>query len=88
MLNTGAGNKHRAARLIGAFGGAHWPLKGFQLGPDLATIRARFERDPFAAEVATGRVLSVDRALDQAPADTPRTLTRTYLRPASTRSLR
>jgi predicted ATPase/DNA-binding CsgD family transcriptional regulator len=76
MLEAGAGNERRAARLIGALGEGTgsvtgWPLEGFQLGPDLAAMRARFKHEPFAAEVVGGRTLSVDQALDEALADTP-----------------
>jgi len=80
MLEAGARQERRAARLLGAFEAqtgsisvTGWPLEGFQLGPDLATMRARFEHEPFASEVARGRTLSVDQALNEALADTPHT---------------
>jgi hypothetical protein len=77
MLEAGAGQDRRAARLLGVFeaSGGHaagWPLEGFCLGPDLATLRARFEQEPLAAALAEGRTLTVDQALDEALADAPR----------------
>jgi predicted ATPase/DNA-binding CsgD family transcriptional regulator len=75
MLEAGAGQDRRAARLLGVFeaSGGHaagWPLEGFCLGPDLATLRARLAHEPFAAALAEGRTLTVDQALDEAlPAD-------------------
>jgi len=79
MLEAGARQELRAARLLGAFE-AHtgsatvtgWPLEGFSLGPDLATMRVQFEREPYASALAEGRMLSVDQALEEALADTPR----------------
>jgi hypothetical protein len=74
-LEAGSGHDRRAARLVGAFqagGGkeagsyaAGWPLEGFHLGPELATLRARCEHEPLAA----GRPLTVDQALDEALAE-------------------
>jgi non-specific serine/threonine protein kinase len=76
LFEAGCRHDRGAARLLGAFEAAGatfvgWPLEGFRLGPDLATLRARFEHEPFAAEVARGRTMSVDQALDEALADTP-----------------
>lgn len=76
MLEAGAGHDRRAARLLGAFeaSGGHaagWPLDGYQLGPDLATIRLRLEREACATAIAEGRTLTVDQALDEALADAP-----------------
>ena len=45
--------------------------RGSSLGPDLATLRARLEHEPFAAALAAGRTLTVDQALDEALADAP-----------------
>ena len=77
MLEAGGGHDRRAARLLGAFeasGGSKggWPLEGFHLGPDLATIRLRLEHEPFAAAIAEGRTLTVDQALEEALAVAPR----------------
>jgi tetratricopeptide (TPR) repeat protein len=77
MLEAGGREDRRAARLLGAFEAAGasamgWPLEGYQLGPDLATLRARLEPEPFAAALAEGRTLTVDQALDEALADAPR----------------
>ena len=72
MFEAGSGNDRQAARLLGAFdAGASiwapgWPLEGFCLGPDLATLRDRLEHEPFAAAMAEGRRLTVDQALDEA----------------------
>ena len=79
MLEAGNGQEERAARLLGAFDAAGarvagWPLEGLRLGPDLATLRARFEHEPFAAAFAAGRTLKVDQALDEALAEAPRWL--------------
>jgi tetratricopeptide (TPR) repeat protein len=75
MLEAGRGDEPRAARLLGAFEAAGatptgWPLEGFCLGPDLATLRVRFEHESFAAALAAGRTLTVDQALDEALAST------------------
>jgi hypothetical protein len=72
MFEAGRGDEPRAARLLGAFETAGsspmgWPLEGFCLGPDQATLRARFEHEPFVAAIAEGRMLTVDQALDEAP---------------------
>jgi hypothetical protein len=74
MFEAGRGDEPRAARLLGAFETAGsspmgWPLEGFCLGPDQATLRARFEHEPFVAAIAEGRMLTVDQALDEALAD-------------------
>jgi tetratricopeptide (TPR) repeat protein len=76
LLEAGDGQDRRAARLLGAFeasGGTAegWPLEGFHLGPDIATLQARAEHEPFAA-LAEGRGLTVDQALDEALADASR----------------
>jgi hypothetical protein len=78
LLEAGRGQDRRAARLLGAFeasGGTAggWPLEGFYLGPDLATLQAQAEHERFAA-MAEGRTLTVDQALDEALADAPRSL--------------
>jgi hypothetical protein len=50
-----------------------WRVDGYYLGPDLATLRARFEHEPsFAAPRAAGQTLTVDQALDEALVDAPR----------------
>jgi hypothetical protein len=71
MFDAGRGDEPRAARLLGAFEAADsspmgWPLEGFSLGPDRATLRARFAHEPFATALAAGRTLTVDQALDEA----------------------
>jgi len=76
MFEAGRGDERRAAPLLGAFeaSGGHaagWPLEGFCLGPDLSTLRARLEHEPFAAAVGAGRALTVDQALEEALADAP-----------------
>jgi non-specific serine/threonine protein kinase len=76
MLEGGGGRDWRAARLLGAFDAsgskaAGWPLEGYCLGPDIATLRARLERGPFVAVLVDGRALTVDEALDEALADAP-----------------
>jgi non-specific serine/threonine protein kinase len=79
MFEASRGDELRARRLLGAFEAAGsspmgWPLEGFCLGPDLATIRARFEKAPFATALSEGRRLTVDQALDEALADAPDSL--------------
>jgi hypothetical protein len=76
MLEAGAGQDRRAAQLLGAFdaSGAHaagWPLEGYHLGPDPATLRAGLAPEPLAAAIVVGRTLTVDQALDEALADAP-----------------
>jgi hypothetical protein len=77
MFEAGGGHDRQAARLLGAFEAASasvtgWPLEAFGLGPDLATLRARFEQEPIVAALVAGRTLTVDQALDEALADAPR----------------
>jgi hypothetical protein len=74
MLEARGGHYRRAARLLGAFeavGGTRggWPMEGYHLGRDLATIRSRLEHEPTAGKIAEGRMLTVDQALDEALAD-------------------
>jgi non-specific serine/threonine protein kinase len=74
ILEAGHGDEPRAARLLGAFEAAGsapmgWPLEGFCLGPNLTTLRARLEHEPFADACAAGRRLTVDQALDEALTD-------------------
>jgi non-specific serine/threonine protein kinase len=76
MLEAGDRQEWRAARLLGAFQAsgsraAGWPLEGYRLGPDLATLRARLEHEPFDTALLEGRALTVDQALDEALASAP-----------------
>jgi non-specific serine/threonine protein kinase len=70
MFEAGCGDEQRAARLIGAFEAAGatatgWPLEGFCLGPDLATLRDRLEQESLVAAIAEGRAFTVDQAIDE-----------------------
>jgi hypothetical protein len=71
MFEASTDNHVQAARLLGAFDAAGvttmgWPLDGYGLGPDLASVRTHLEQAPFAAAMAEGRMLTVDGALDDA----------------------
>jgi non-specific serine/threonine protein kinase len=71
MFEAGRGAEQEAARLLGTFEAANstptgWPLEGFCLGPDLATLRARCRDESCAQPLAIGRMLTVDQALDEA----------------------
>ena len=75
MFEAGSGHDGQAARLLGAFEAAGasftgWPLEGYFLGPDPATLRARLHAEPFLVALAVGGTLTVDQALDEALADT------------------
>ena len=77
MFEAGVDNHLQAARLLGAFDASNaasattigWPLEGYYLGPDVATLRALFEQEAFAVALAEGRELTVVEALDEALED-------------------
>jgi tetratricopeptide (TPR) repeat protein len=74
MFEAGVDNHLQAARLLGAFDAAGgttigWPLEGYYLGPDVATLLALFEERAFAVAMAEGRERTVDEALNDALAD-------------------